>query len=101
MIVAQRNNANLGFIGGHEDDDDDEAMYITIIMVKEEFRCQNIGKLLIDQFEKETRKKRYEKVTLVVAVSNKAVNFFERHGFVRSDEESRFGDEFIDMTKDL
>lgn len=101
VIVAQRNNVNVGFIAGHEDDDDDEAMYISIVVVGEQFRRQNIGKMLIDKFELETRKRDYERVTLVVAAENPAQHFFARIGFIRSDEESRFGDEYIDMAKDL
>lgn len=101
VIVAKRDNVNVGFIAGHKDEDDDEAMYISIIVVGEDFQGQNIGRMLIDRFEREARGGGFEQVTLVVAKLNLAQHFFEKIGFIRSGEESRFGNDYIDMAKDL
>lgn len=102
-FLAKQNKVNAGLIAGYQDPDQEDAMFISIVVVKERFKGSGIGRMLIEKFEDWARKRGYTKVTLVVADDNadKAVNFFERVGYSRSEYESVWQLGSIDMSKDL
>jgi ribosomal protein S18 acetylase RimI-like enzyme len=72
LWVGEGNNVMTGLKHG----------YIYDIFVKEEFRGEGIGRMLLDKAESYCREKRYSRILLMVSVGNQvAISLYDNMGF--------------------
>lgn len=101
-IVAKLNNEIIGFGGIWKAVDD---IHITDIVVKEVFRRQNIGSIILKQLIDLAKKQTITSITLEVNSNNiPAQKLYEKFGFKRIGLRKKYynnTDDAVIMTKDL
>lgn len=71
-----------GFVAFYVNNQVDKIAYISMIAVKEKFRKQGIGGLLLKECEKVSKLNAMKKINLEVLLDNiSAIDFYKRNGF--------------------
>jgi ribosomal protein S18 acetylase RimI-like enzyme len=85
--LAEENGAVLGFCGIEHGYPETGFTRIHKLYVLPDTQGSGIGKILIQHAEKEARKQGNKKLHLNVNKKNKAVGFYQKHGFITDHEE--------------
>ncbi len=81
--VVLCNNEIAGFIAFYSNNQVDKITYISMIAVKEKFRNQGIGLLLLKDCEQISKSNTMKKINLEVLLDNiVAIEFYKKNGFV-------------------
>jgi len=103
FIVAEKHHKIIGFIVGVIVSQ--ENAKILMLSISESQRRNKIGSELLDQFIKETTLKNIKKIELEVKTDNdKAINFYQKHGFNITNELKNFyenGETAYSMKKNI
>jgi ribosomal-protein-alanine acetyltransferase len=82
FIVATLNHKIIGFLIGIKINN--QKTKILMISVSPQYQKQKIGTKLLEEFIKRTQKEKINTIELEVRTNNrKAINFYEKHGFIK------------------
>ena len=85
LIVAEQHHKIIGFIVGVKITQD--TTRILMLAVSEKYRRQNIGSMLLTKFLEKTLEENIKQISLEVKTDNeKAIKFYQKHGFKITDE---------------
>lgn len=89
FIVAEQHHKIIGFIVGVKITQD--TARILMLAVSEKYRRQNIGSMLLNKFFEKTLEEHIKQISLEVRVGDeKAIKFYQKHGFKITDEIQKF-----------
>ena len=84
MYIAEENGIDLGYIAGYMNNKKTKIAYISQLVVDLNKRKQGVGKFLINNFQKESFRKKMRIVELETYKDNKiAIRFYEKNGFCK------------------
>ncbi len=79
FFVADKNKEVYGFILGEQVTGD--LGYLWLIGVKKEFRSKGIGKLLLNEFIHECKKRKLRSIITYGTYNKKTLNFYKKNNF--------------------
>lgn len=85
--LAEENGKVLGFCGIEHGYSGQDITRIHKLYILPETQGSGLGKILLNHVEKEAKEQRSTKLHLNVNKQNKAVGFYQKHGFVTDYEE--------------
>lgn len=82
IIGAFNENVLIGFIWGYIKKENIEEAHVNYFFIKDNYRSQGIGKLLIKEMQEKLSCMNVKKIELLVDKTNeKAINFYAKQGF--------------------
>lgn len=89
VISIKEKGEIMGFAGFYCNDDKDKNAYLSLIAVVPQYRNRGVGKSLLEEVVKQSKRAGMERLVLEVRKSNMvAIKFYEKLGFVYIDRNS-------------
>lgn len=86
VFVAKQAEEDLGFIAVYANDHEQQCAFVSAIGVKEKFRGQGIGALLLNRAVEIAREKGMRRIRIEVSLQNHAaLRLYSRYGFSKID----------------